>query len=207
MKRIFLTLGIMILGMCVQANELHTIVLEGTYDGYNIILKSDEVPVVHKKVKNADNIVLDVKGVTPSPSVSAVYRSTAEINGLVVENISDDELKIYINAKDIGSATIFSQTPNAPTVLLSERFPIEKVVWSVVVLLILAGLYKSAKSITEYENSITIKKDIKDREIELYRNFQRELNTMPKINAKIGNGYATNVIPSYRRNYKELARR
>ena len=150
MKRFFLILSILFFGMCVNANELHTIILEGTYDGYNVILKSDEVPTVHKKIKNSDNIVLDVKGVTPSASVSAIYRSSAEINGLVVENISNDELKIYINAKDIAGATIFSDTPNAPSVLLSDRFPIEKVVWSVVVLLILCGLYKSAKALTEY---------------------------------------------------------
>ena len=207
MKRFFLILSILFFGMCVNANELHTIILEGTYDGYNVILKSDEVPTVHKKIKNSDNIVLDVKGVTPSASVSAIYRSSAEINGLVVENISNDELKIYINAKDIAGATIFSDTPNAPSVLLSDRFPIEKVVWSVVVLLILCGLYKSAKALTEYENSIIIKKDIKDREIELYRNFQRELGKMPKINAKIKDGYSTEVMPRLRRNYRELARR
>lgn len=207
MKRIFLILGIIFLGMNVQANELHTIILEGTYDGYNVILKSDEVPVVHKKIKNADNIVLDVKNITPSATVNAIYRSSAEINGLVVENISNDELKIYIHAKDIAGATIFADTPNAPSVLLSDRFPIEKVVWSVLVMLIIAGLYKSAKALTEYENSIVIKKDIKDREVELYRNFQRELSSMPKINAKIKDGYSTEVMPRLRRNYKELARR
>ena len=207
MKRLILILSILLFGLNVNANELHTIILEGTYDGYNIILKSDEVPAVHKKIKNADNIVLDVKGVTPSASVNAIYRSSAEINSLVVENISDDELKIYINAKDIANATIFADTPNLPSVLLSDRFPVEKVLWSVVVMLIMAGLYKSAKALTEYENSILIKKDIKDREIELYRNFQRELSAMPKINAKIQDGYSTEVMPRLRRNYKELARR
>lgn len=207
MKRIFLILGIMFLGMCVNANELHTIIVEGTYDGYNVILKSDEVPNVHKKIKNADNIVLDIKGVTPSASVNAIYRSSAEINGLVVENISNNELKIYINAKGIAGATIFADTPNAPSVLLSDRFPIEKVLWTILVMLILTGLYKSAKALTEYESSIVIKRDIKDREIELYKNFQRELSNMPKINAKIKDGYSTEVMPRLRRNYRELARR
>ena len=54
--------------------------------------------------------------------------------------------------------------------------------------------------------TIGIKKDIKDREIELYKNFQRELASMPSINCKIKNAYATNVMPRSRRNYKELAR-
>lgn len=208
MKRIFLTLTILFLGLAVQASEnfLHTVVLEGTDDGYNIILKSDELPQVKKSIKGNDNIVLDVKGITTSAAVNAIYKSTNTVNSLIVENVANDELKIYIQAKDISKATIMAQTKSGEPVILSERFPLEKVLWSFAVLVILAGLAKSAKSITDYENSLVIKKDIKDREIELYRNFQKELASMPNINCKIKNAYASNVMPRSRRNYKELAR-
>lgn len=208
MKRIFLTLTILFFGLAVQASEnfLHTVVLEGTDDGYNIILKSDELPQVKKSIKGNDNIVLDVKGITTSAAVNAVYKSTNDVNSLIVENIANDELKIYVQAKDISKATIMAQTKSGEPVILSERFPLEKVLWSFAVLVILAMLAKSAKSITDYENSLVIKKDIKDREIELYRNFQKELASMPNINCKIKNAYASNVMPRSRRNYKELAR-
>ena len=208
MKKLILTLTILFLGIAAQASEnyLHTVVLEGTDDGYNIILKSDELPQVKKTVKNNDNLVLDVKGITTSAAVNAIYKSTNSVNSLIVENIANDELKVYIQAKDISKATVMAQTKSGEPVILSERFPLEKVSWSVAVLLILAMLIKSAKAITDYENSIVIKKDIKDREIELYRNFQKELASMPKINSKIKNAYATNVMPKSRRNYKELAR-
>lgn len=208
MKRIFLTLTILFLGLAVQASEnfLHTVVLEGTDDGYNIILKSDELPQVKKSIKGNDNIVLDVKGITTSAAVNAIYKSTNDVNSLIVENVANDELKIYVQAKDISKATIMAQTKSGEPVILSERFPLEKVLWSFAVLVILAMLAKSAKSITDYENSLVIKKDIKDREIELYRNFQKELASMPNINCKIKNAYASNVMPRSRRNYKELAR-
>lgn len=208
MKRIFLTLTILFFGLAVQASEnfLHTVVLEGTDDGYNIILKSDELPQVKKSIKGNDNIVLDVKGITTSAAVNAIYKSTNDVNSLIVENVANDELKIYVQAKDISKATIMAQTKSGEPVILSERFPLEKVLWSFAVLVILAMLAKSAKSITDYENSLVIKKDIKDREIELYRNFQKELANMPNINCKIKNAYATNVMPRSRRNYKELAR-
>jgi len=197
------------MGLAVNASEnfLHTIVLEGTGDGYNLILKTDDLPEVQKKVKGSDNLILNVKGITPSKSVSAIYKSTNDVNSLVVENVADDELKVYIQAKDISKVTIMAQIDNNTPVILSERFPIEKVLWSIAVLGILIMLAKSAKAITEYENSIVIKKDIKDREIELYRNFQKELASKPEINCKIKNIYATNVMPRSRRNYKELARR
>ena len=197
------------MGLAVSASEnyLRTVVVEGTDDGYNIILKTDALPEIKKTVKGSDNVILDVKGITTSASVNAIYKSTANVNGLIVENISDDELKIYIQSKDIAKATILAQTSNGEPAILSERFPAEKVLWSAAVLVILAMLVKSAKTIADYENSILIKKDIKDREIELYRNFQKELASMPKINCKINNAYATNIMPRSRRNYKELARR
>lgn len=192
--------------MQASENFLHTVVLEGTDDGYNIILKSDELPQVKKSIKGNDNIVLDVKGITTSAAVNAIYKSTNDVNSLIVENVANDELKIYVQAKDISKATIMAQTKSGEPVILSERFPLEKVLWSFAVLVILAVLAKSAKSITDYENSLVIKKDIKDREIELYRNFQKELASMPNINCKIKNAYASNVMPRSRRNYKELAR-
>ena len=209
MKRIILVLTILFMGLAARASEnyLRTVVVEGTDDGYNIILKTDDLPEVKKTVKGSDNITLDVKGITTSSSVNAIYKSTASVNGLIVENVADDELKIYIQAKDIAKATIMAQTSSGEPVILSERFPVEKVLWSIAVLGILAMVVKSAKAITDYENSIVIKKDIKDREIELYRNFQKELANMPKINCKINNAYATNIMPRSRRNYKELARR
>lgn len=192
--------------MQASENFLHTVVLEGTDDGYNIILKSDELPQVKKSIKGNDNIVLDVKRITTSAAVNAIYKSTNDVNSLIVENVANDELKIYVQAKDISKATIMAQTKSGEPVILSERFPLEKVLWSFAVLVILAMLAKSAKSITDYENSLVIKKDIKDREIELYRNFQKELASMPNINCKIKNAYASNVMPRSRRNYKELAR-
>ena len=109
MKRIFLTLTILFFGLAVQASEnfLHTVVLEGTDDGYNIILKSDELPQVKKSIKGNDNIVLDVKGITTSAAVNAIYKSTNDVNSLIVENVANDELKIYVQAKDISKATIY----------------------------------------------------------------------------------------------------
>lgn len=209
MKRLILLFTILLFGLNVQAadNYLHTIVLEGTDDGYNIVLKADSMPEVQKSIKGSDNLVLDVKGISTSNAVNAIYKSTTDVNGLVIENVASDELKVYINAKNISKATVMAQIGSESPVILSERFPIEKVLWTVAVLGILVMLVRSAKAITDYENSLVIKKDIKDREIELYRSFQRELASKPDINCKIKNIYATNVMPRSRRNYKELARR
>ena len=208
MKKLFLILTILFFGLNANANGnlLHTIVLEGTDDGYNVILKSDSMPEIKKTIYSNDKLALNIKGITVSNTVNAIYKSTSDINNLVIETVSDNELNVYIQAKDISKSTVLAQVKNEQPVIISERFPLEKVLWSVAVLVILGLLFKSAKSITEYENSILIKKDIRDREIELYKNFQSELYYMPHINCKITNAYATNVMPRSRRNYKELAR-
>lgn len=208
MKRLIILLTIIFTGLAVHAsdNMLHTIVVESTDDGYNIVLKSDNVPEVKKVTKGNSNLTLDVKGIGASNSVNAIYKGSADINSLIVEHVSNNELKIYIQAEDISRAAIMAQTGDGNTVILSERFPIEKVLWSLAVLVILVSVIKSAKALTDYENSLVIKKDIKSREIELYKNFQRELQHMPAINCKINNAYATNAMPRSRRNYKELAR-
>ena len=211
MKKIFLLISIFLFfGISTQAaqvNYLNTIVLEGTDDGYNIVLNSDSIPDVRKTTKGSDKIILTLKDITAADNLNAIYRGTTDVNSLVIETVSAYEIKIYIQAKNIVSSTIMAKTPAGGPVIISERFPVEKLAWSVCVLGLLAFLFKSAKSVADYENSIVIKKDIKDREIELYKSFQKELQGMPKINSKINNAYATNVMPRSRRNYKELARR
>lgn len=206
LKKLILILSILLAGISVQASYLHTVVLEGTDDGYNVILKSDAIPVVKKTVKGNNNIILNISGIGVSDGVNAVYKGTSDVNSLVIENLSDNEMNVYIQAKDIAKSTIMAQTEDGNPVILNERFPLEKVLWSLAVLVILGMVVKSAIAITDYENSLVIKKDIKEREIELYRSFQRELQSMPSINCKIKNAYASNVMPRSRRNYKELAR-
>ena len=207
MKKLFLVFSLLLIGLNVYSNELSSITLEGTDDGYNIVLKSDELPAVRKIVRGSDNIILEVKGVTTSSTVNAIYKSAADVSGIVIENVAKDEINVYISAKDIAKSVVLGKTPNGTNVLLNDRFPVEKVVWSALVLLMLFGLFKSAFAISEYENSLVIKKDIKDREIELYRNFQKELESMPSINYDVRNRYSTPTVPRLRRNYKELARR
>ena len=75
------------IGLSVQASDnfLHTIMLEGTDDGYNIVLKTDNLPKIDKKIKGSDNLILSIKGITTSKAVNAVYKSTSDINGLIIE--------------------------------------------------------------------------------------------------------------------------
>ena len=51
------------------------------------------------------------------------------------------------------------------------------------VLALFAVIFKVSKDISEEDDKILIKKDIKDREIELYRRYRDELVSNPMINS------------------------
>ena len=60
--------------------------------------------------------------------------------------------------------------------------PVDKVLWIGFVMALLAVIVKVSKKLTEEDDRILIKKDIKDREIELYRRYRNEMVTNPSIN-------------------------
>ena len=70
MKKIFLILSIVIafalsvLSVNAKSNQLHTLTLEKISDGYNIVLDTDELARVNKKVISNDEIVLELSGIT-----------------------------------------------------------------------------------------------------------------------------------------------
>ena len=58
---------------------------------------------------------------------------------------------------------------NGETTIVGETVPIDKILWVVCVLSMFAVIFKISKDISEEDQRILIKKDIKEREIQLYR--------------------------------------
>ncbi|MCM1338159.1 MAG: hypothetical protein NC191_00630 [Muribaculaceae bacterium] len=153
-------------------NNLHTITLEKNNLGYNIILGSDKVAKVTKKTLSENELILTLYGVSSSESVNAIYKGINNINSLIIENTSPNKLKVYIKADDIKNSTIMIEPIIGETTIVAESLPLDKVLWVVFVLALFAVIFKVSKDISEDEDKILIKKDIKDREIELYRRYK-----------------------------------
>ncbi len=180
MKKIFLIFTFLIafafttLAVKAAENHLHTITLEKNNSGYNVILGTDKITKVTKKA-NADNeLVIELNGVSSSETVNALYKGTNNIDGLVVENSGANKIKIYITADNIKNSTIMIEPLNGETTIVGETVPVDKILWVVFVLALFSVIFKISKDIAEEDEKILIKKNIKDREIQLYKKYRSE---------------------------------
>ena len=188
MKKIFLTfsfLAIFIftcLSVSAKTNMLHTITLEKNGNGYNIVLKTDNTTKVTKKTLADNEIVLDLAGIKSSDTVNALYKGTDNVENLVVENSGRNSLKIYITAKNIRNSSVMTQTPNGENNMVSEEYPLNKTLWSIFVLLVFGVIFSACKKEVIEENKVGIRKDIKEREIALYRQYRKNFEENPSMN-------------------------
>lgn len=187
MKKIFLIFGFLITFACTSltvlanSNYLHTITLEKNSTGYNILLNADKMAKVTKKNPSDNELILELNGITSSDTVNALYKGTNNIDSLVVENTAPNKLKIYISADNIKNSTIMIEPENGETSIVGESIPLDKTLWGVFVLALFCVIFKVSKEISEEDNKILIKKDIKDREIEMYKRYRNELVSNPSI--------------------------
>lgn len=190
MKKIFLILGILIafivtgLGVSAKTNQLHTITLDKSNGNYNIILDTDSISKVTRKVLSGNEIVLELSGITSPDTVNALYKGTESIDNLVIENAGFNKLKIYITAPDIQAASVIMQPSFGKETVVGDSFPADKVIWSVFVLVVLAAVVKRSIKRTNEDNSFAIKRDIKDREIALYKQYRRSLDEGVSLKSK-----------------------
>ena len=169
MKRIILILTFLItfafstLAVTAAGNSLHTITLEKNNSGYNIVLGSDKIAKVVKKTPANNELIMEITGITSSETVNAIYKGTNSIEGLIIENIAPNKLKIYITAENIKNSTVMMESLNGETTIVGESIPVDKILWAVFVMALFGVIFKISKDITEEDEKILIKKDIKDR--------------------------------------------
>ena len=169
--------------MFASENYLHTITLEKNNTGYNIILGSDKIAKVTKKNPSDNELVMDLKGVASSETVNALYKGTNSIDSLVIENSAPNHLKIYIKADNIKNSTVMIEPINGSATIVAESMPLDKILWVTFVLALFAVIFKISKDIAEDDDKVLIKKDIKDREIQLYKKYRSEMSINPSIDS------------------------
>lgn len=194
LKNFLLTL-IILTGMSAFAGEnyLNSVVISNNDGETSIVLRSDEITKVKKEVIGTDKVVLTLKGIAQSPSINTLYKNTSGVKGLVIQNGGNNELKIYIDAPSIAKADVVFETPNSAPVTVSDVVNEEKFIWTLISIALLLAVMYSAKNISEKPAKQDINEVIKEREKALYRNFQKEVATLPSINYKL-KGYRKHVL-------------
>ena len=185
-KKILFTL-ILFTGLSAYAgdNFLNSVVIDNNEGEMSVILRSDQITKVKKEVESADKVVLTLKGIAQSPSINTLYKNAKDVNGLIIQNEGNNDLKIYIEAPNVAKANIIFDTPNSSPITVSDSKGEERVAWSIISILILLFIMRSAKNISAEPPKKNINEIIKEREKQLYRNFQKEVAAMPSIGYKL----------------------
>lgn len=190
MKKLLITFSFLIafmftsLAVGAKTNMLHTITLEKNGNGYNILLKTDATTKVTKKLLADNEIVLELSGIKSSDTVNALYKGTDSIDNLVVEKTGKSNLKIYITADNIRNSSVIMQSVNGQSIIVTDGFPLNKTLWSIFVLIGFGVIFAVCKKETEAETQIGHHKDIKEREIALYREYRKNFEEDMNINSK-----------------------
>ena len=103
-------------------------------------------------------------------------KGTDSIENLVVENSGINKIKIYIQAPDIKSSSIIIKPSKGESLIVADSFPLSKTIWSIFVIGLFSIIFITSKKKAEQTNKLFIKRDIKDREIELYRRYKQSFN-------------------------------
>lgn len=195
MKKLFLTVISIVTLLCGSVyaadNYLNTVVLEGiSGGGYNVLLRSDAIASVKRTVVDNNKIVLNIKGLTASDDISTVYRNTSSANGIVVENVGNNEVAIQVQGKNVSNANIIFDSPATAPIVVSDGVSHKAIWWSILALMVLCVIFAKSRNLkVESKDKIKagVRKNIRDREVQMYRNYRRELLMKPSIDYKITN--------------------
>ena len=178
-------------GVYAADNFLNTVVLEGAEEGgYNILLRSDAIASVRRVVESNNKIILNIRGLTASEDINTLYRNTSSANGVIVENVGNNEVKIQIQGKNIAKANIIFDSPASAPIVVSDKVSGKTIAWSLFAMLVICFLFaksRGMKTNSKERISAAVQKNIRDREIAMYRTYRREMLTKPSIDSKITN--------------------
>lgn len=192
MKKVIFTILTVLLMSCGSVfaadNFLNTVILEGTANGYNIILRSDAIAAVKRTVESTNKITLNIKGLSASEDLTTLYRNTSSANSIVVENIGNNQVQLQLQGKNISNANIIFDSPAIAPIVVSDGVSHKTIGWSVFALIALCVIFSKTRNIkveTSDRINAGVRKNIRDREIAMYKNYRRELLTKPSIDYKV----------------------
>ncbi len=196
LKKLLLTLILILAGLSAFAtdNFLNSVVIDNVDGETSVVLRSDEVAKVKREIESPNKIVINLKGIKQSPDINTMYKNTTRVKGLAIQSKKNNELKIYIEAPEIAKANIVFETPNSAPITVSSAVSEGKVLWCVVSIMLLLLVMKSARNARpKAPAKPDINEIIKEREKALYKNFQKEVSTMPSMNYRL-KGYSKHVL-------------
>lgn len=116
-KNILKTVLILLIFSCAAsvfaANaQLNSITISPQDSSYRITLDTNKISKYTKKVKSPDIVYFEIKNAISNAGVKTIYKDVKNVNSVVVQQISKDKVRIYLNAKDAKDSRLFFQAQN-----------------------------------------------------------------------------------------------
>ena len=148
LKKILLILTLFTgLASFAQDNFLNYIIIDKNNNDTAIILRTDEIAGIRRKIESSDKVILTLKNVVKSPDLNTLYKNNASVSGIAVQDDRTNGLNIYIQAPDIAKANIIFETPDSSPVSVKTEANNQKSIWTMAsILIFLLAVYSARKS-------------------------------------------------------------
>ncbi len=94
-------------------NKLSAVEVNNSVNGYQIILRADKPTIVRKNIQSTNEILITVKGIVPVESVATIYNNVPDVESVMIEPDSKDNIKILVHGKDVYKTNVAFGAPEA----------------------------------------------------------------------------------------------
>jgi hypothetical protein len=126
----FLTVAVFSASICASFSMIPAYATVATLSGleispanngsYQITVKTDKAVSVEKYVTSGNKIILDLKNTRPASFVNTVYNNASKVDHVIVQPVSDEEVRIFIQGTSISDSKINVSTKTAPQNILEQ---------------------------------------------------------------------------------------
>ena len=189
MKKILLSLTLLLTILTTSAfafeNILNAVVVEGTPSGNNLILRTDTATAIKKTILSDETLEVDIKNIAASMSMDTKYINPNGINNVTIENIGNNEVKIFVQGENADRTSIIFDTPASAQIVVSDGLSKKQIGWIATVFILTCILAGSFKHSVEKDERVSMKNDLTEREIKLYKELKSDIIASAKIDNMI----------------------
>lgn len=109
MKKVFLVLFISLftaINVMASDNVLQSVQIEPMGDSFNIVLVADNSVSIKKTIQAPNRIMLSLKGIRASKTLSTIYKNVSNVDNIIVEPFGVDGLNIMFQAENASNASV-----------------------------------------------------------------------------------------------------
>lgn len=94
---------------------------------YRVVIKTNKDVPIKKYITAANKVVLDLNDIRPAQFLNTVYSDSSQVDHVIVQPVSDDKLRIFLQGVNIASSKIILDTRDETFEFLQESTQIQAI--------------------------------------------------------------------------------